>query len=82
MSGRVVREVANGAKKVSIILAEEVQDRGFNFKRVIAAIDPARVAQTADKVANAFSGSKLLTASQKEQAPNSIITYDQDRNEQ
>lgn len=60
MSGRVVKEVANGARKVSIILAEEVQDKGY--KRVIDAIDRTVIAQTVEKVANAFSGSKLMTA--------------------
>lgn len=74
MSGRVVKEVANGARKVSIILAEEVQDRGF--KRVIDALDPALIAQTAEKVANAFSGSTMMTASQKARAGKIIITYD------
>ncbi len=44
MSGRVVKEVANGARKVSIILAEEVQDKGY--QRVIDAIDPTVIAQT------------------------------------
>lgn len=63
MSGHVVKEVANGAKKISIILAEEVQDRGY--KRVIDAIDPAIIQQTVEKVANAFSGSKMMTTSQK-----------------
>lgn len=74
MSGRVVREVVNGTKKVSIILAEEVQDKGF--KRVITAIDPTRIAQTAEKVANAFNGSQLMTTTQKEQAHKIIITYE------
>ena len=73
MSGRVVKEVANGAKKISIILAEEVQDRGY--KRVVDAIDPALITQTAEKVANAFRGSKMMTASQKARAGQIIITY-------
>lgn len=72
MSGRVVKEVANGARKVSIILAEEVQDRGY--KRLINSIDPTVIAQTAEKVANAFSGSKMMTASQKARAGKIIIT--------
>ena len=73
MSGRVIKEVANGAKRVSILLAEEVQDRGF--KRVIDAIEPQRIAQTAEEVANAFKGSKLMTQSQKEGAARIIIAY-------
>ena len=72
MSGRVVKEVANGARKVSIILAEEVQDRGY--KRLINSIDPTVIAQTAEKVANAFSGSKMMTANQKARAGKIIIT--------
>lgn len=72
MSGRVIREVANGARRVSIILAEEVQDRGY--KRVIDAIDPTIIAQTAENVANAFSGSIMMTAGQKAQAGKIIIT--------
>jgi hypothetical protein len=74
MSGRIIKEVAHGAKRVSIILAEEVQDKGF--KRAIDAIDPALVAETAEKVANAFSGSTMMTESQKAQADKIIITYD------
>jgi hypothetical protein len=66
MFGRVVKEVAIGAKRVSIILAEEVHDKGF--KRVIDAIDPALIAATAEKVASVFSGSTLMTESQKAQA--------------
>jgi hypothetical protein len=50
MSGRVVTEVANGAKRVSIVLAEEIQDKGF--KRVLDAIDPALITATAEKVAS------------------------------
>lgn len=46
MSSRVVKEVPNGAKKISIILAEEVLDRGY--KRVVGAIDPVLVGQTAE----------------------------------
>lgn len=72
MSGRVVKEIANGARKVAIILAEEVQDKGFN--RVIDAIDPTVITQTAERVANAFSGSKMMTTSQKAQAGKIIIT--------
>ena len=72
MSGRVVKEVAIGARKVSIILAEEVQDRGY--KRLINSIDPTVIAQTAEKVANAFSGSKMMTTSQKARAGKIIIT--------
>lgn len=72
MSGRVVKEVANGARKVSIILAEEVQDKGY--KRVIDATDPTVIAQTAEKVANAFSGSEMMTAGQKARAGKIIIT--------
>jgi hypothetical protein len=66
MSGRVVKEVANGAKRVSIVLAEEIQDKGF--KRVLDAIDPALITATAEKVASAFSGSTLMTEAQKSQA--------------
>ena len=61
MSGPVVKEVAYGARRVSIVLAEEIKDKGF--KRPIDAIDPALITQTADKVANAFSGSSMITAS-------------------
>ena len=74
MSGRVVKEVAYGARRVSIMLAEEVKDKGF--KRSIHAIDPALITQTADKVANAFNGSTMMTASQKAQADKIVITYD------
>lgn len=73
MSSRIVKEVANRAKKVSIILAGEVQDRGY--KRVIDAIDPVVIGQTAENVANAFSASKMITASQKARASKIIITY-------
>lgn len=73
MSGRVVKEVANGAKRVSIVLAEEIQDKGF--KRVLDAIDPALITTTAEKVASAFSGSTLMTEAQKSQADKIIITY-------
>jgi len=73
MSGRVVKEVANGAKEISIILAKEVQDRGY--KRAVSAIDPALITQTAEKVADAFRGSGMMTASQKARASQIIITY-------
>ena len=59
----MVREGAYGARRVSIILAEEIKDKGF--KRSIDAIDPALITQMADKVANAFSGSTMMTASHK-----------------
>ncbi len=72
MSGRIVKEVVNGAKRVSTIPAEEVQDRGF--KRVIDAIDLALVAETAEKVANVFSGPKLMNANQEARADKIIIT--------
>lgn len=74
MSGRVVKEVICGAKKVSIILAEEVRDKGF--KRLVDSIDPTIIAQTAEKVSNAFSGSTMMTASQKAQAEKILITYE------
>jgi hypothetical protein len=77
MSGRVVKEVANGAKRVSIVLAEEIQDKGF--KRVVDAIDPALITATAEKVASAFSGSTLMTEAQKSQADKIIITYNRIR---
>ena len=73
MSSRIIKEVAHGAKKVSIILAEEVQDRGY--KRVIDAIDPVVIGKTAENVAKAFSASKMMTASQKARASKIIITY-------
>ena len=74
MSGRIVKEVANGAKKISIVLAEDV--RGKGFKRAIDAIDPAVVDQTAEKVANAVKASTMLTANQKARASKIVITYD------
>jgi len=72
MSGRVIKEIANGAKKISIILAEEVQDKGFI--RLRGSIDPAVIAQTADRVASAFNGQTLMTTSQKSRADKIIIT--------
>lgn len=59
MSGRVIKEIANGAQKVAILLAEEVQEKGF--KRIIDAIDPALIAHTVDKVKNAFTGPTMMT---------------------
>ncbi len=73
ISGRIVKEVANGVRKVSIILAEEVQDKGY--KRVIDIIDLTMIIQIAEKVANVFSGSKIITAGQKARAGKIIITY-------
>ena len=73
MSGRVIGGIANGTRKISIILAEEVQDRGF--KRIIDAIDPAIISQTAKMVATAFSGSTIMTAGQKSQANEIVIMY-------
>lgn len=74
MSGRVVKEITNGPKKISIILAEEVQERGF--KRIIDAIDPQHVTQTAERVADAFSGSSMMDDSQKAQTDKIVIMYD------
>ena len=39
------------------------------------AIDPLVIAQTAENVANAFNGSKMMTASQKARADEIVITY-------
>ena len=74
MASRFVKQFADGAKKVSILLAEEVQDRGY--KRIVDAIDPATVAQTADDVAKAYNGSAMLTESQKAQVCELLIMYD------
>jgi hypothetical protein len=38
MSGRVIKEIVNGGKKIQIILAEQVQHKGF--RRVMDVIDP------------------------------------------
>ena len=72
-----MREVANGAKKLSIIVAEEVQYKGF--KRVIDAIDPSLLTQTVENVVNAFNGSKMMTAGQKAKADKLIITCVRDQ---
>ena len=53
---------------------EEVQDR--SFKGVVDAIDPATLAQTVNKVANAVNVSIMLNVSQKAQAEKIIITHD------
>ena len=63
MSGRDIREVAYGMRRVSIILEEEVKDKGF--RRLIDAIGPAFITQTVDKVMNAFSGSTMLAGARK-----------------
>ena len=73
MSGRVIHEVVNGARKVSIVLASEVKDQGF--KRVIDAIAPEVIAETATKVAAAFNGSAMLTESQKAETNSVLVTY-------
>ncbi|GIK02901.1 hypothetical protein Aspvir_006964 [Aspergillus viridinutans] len=72
MSGRVIREIVHGAKKIPIILAEEVRDKGF--RRVIDAIDPAVVQQTGDNVERAFKGPKMMTPSQKDITDRIIVT--------
>jgi hypothetical protein len=74
MSGRVIRECLSSVRRVPIVLSERVQDRGF--QRLIDAIDPAVITQTADAVAKAFNGSVMLTQDQKEQAAKILITYD------
>ncbi|KAJ9226790.1 hypothetical protein DTO027B5_1874 [Paecilomyces variotii] len=72
MSGRVIKEMVHGSKKIPIILAEEVQDRGF--KRVIDAIDPTIVQQTGDRVEDAFKGVKMMTPAQKARTEKIVIT--------
>jgi hypothetical protein len=47
-----------------------MRSRTWGFKGVIDTIDPAPVAETAEKVANAFSGAKLISADKI------IITYE------
>ncbi|KAF7125328.1 hypothetical protein CNMCM5793_001506 [Aspergillus hiratsukae] len=72
MTGRVIKEIVHGAKKIPIILAEEVRDKGF--RRVIDAIDPAAIQQTGDNVERAFKGPTMMTPSQKAITDKIVVT--------
>ncbi|KFZ02709.1 hypothetical protein V500_00009 [Pseudogymnoascus sp. VKM F-4518 (FW-2643)] len=73
MSGRLMKTIVIGGRKVSIYVAEEVQEKGF--KRVIDAIDPSVVNSTVEKTAAAFSGSIVASDAEKARIENLRITY-------
>ena len=73
LTGRVIRNMARGARTIPILVGEVVQDQGFI--RVIDAIEPAVITESADRVENAFKGSAMLTESQKDDTDKIIITY-------
>ena len=59
MSGQLIRQFAYGGYTRSIMVAEQVMERGY--WRVISAIDPSIKAETAAKVEAAFQGSTMLS---------------------
>lgn len=63
MSSRVIKVATSGAKKVPIVVAEEIQEKGL--KCVIVSIDPHSIAQTPERVAIAFNREKSMNQIQK-----------------
>ena len=64
LAGRVIRNMALGARTVAVLLAEVVQEK--SFKRVIDAIEPAIIDETAERVENAFKGLRDADRESKE----------------
>ncbi len=59
MSGRLLKKFTFGGQTRSIMIAEQVVERGYS--RVVSAIDPKVKAETAAKVEAAFQGPTMLS---------------------
>jgi len=68
MSGQLLRQFAYGGQKRTIVIAEQVIERGYN--RLVSAIEPELKDATAKRIEDAIQGPTFLQGNLKE----SVVT--------